>query len=233
MASARTPLPPEAASIQLVGRPTRVMASHGRIGLETCWAQVVGQDGRPVEGVEMRPYSWASFPANVVFVVVLGNGKVELVEELHAHSVPGEQFLLNLAGGSVEEGQTPEEAAKAEMREELGRMLSRTGKLEPLETAHLMSPWFRWRDPGFHAFLVHGSVEVEREARHEPEWCRHVVWNLDELAEALLDGRASIAHPLGAQIILGLWQDVQKGRRDPNTLQRVKSAEPQNADPHD
>jgi 8-oxo-dGTP pyrophosphatase MutT (NUDIX family) len=69
--------------------------------------------------------------ASVMVVPVLGNGQLVLVHQ-YRHNLG--RYTLEFPAGETEEGETPEEAALRELREETGFALGPGGALRPLGT---------------------------------------------------------------------------------------------------
>lgn len=80
-------------------------------------------------------------PEVVAMLPTLDDGRLVLVRQ---YRKPAERVLLEIPAGGIEDGETPEDAVRREMREETGY---RVGKAEPLATFY--------SSPGFTTELMH------------------------------------------------------------------------------
>ena len=85
---------------------------HDRFGMQLIADTVIGPDGR--EGKQF----WVNFPHGCVLIYPMDDaGNIYLSREF---TYASNEEKIEAAGGSIDEGETPEEAAIREVKEELG-----------------------------------------------------------------------------------------------------------------
>jgi ADP-ribose pyrophosphatase len=140
--------------------------------------------------VDERGYELVSHPPAVVMVAIDGQGRVWLVRS--SRPVP-ERSLIEVPAGLVDPGESPEEAARRELREECGL---EAGRWQKLASAY-SSPGFS--DERIHVYLATDLREVggeeplgeveERLTASMDEALRLCSANLQSLAALLLARR--------------------------------------------
>lgn len=85
---------------------------HDRFSMQVIGDKVIRPDGTPGE------YFWVNFPRQAVLIFPLDNeGNIYLAREFDYAS---NEYSNEVSGGVIDEGETPEEAARREVKEELG-----------------------------------------------------------------------------------------------------------------
>ena len=130
-------------------------------------------------------------PDSVCVVPVDEDGNVYLVRQ---YRKPPERLLLEVVAGGVDEGESAEEAAHRELREEAGL---RAEKLELLS--------FFWMSPGFctegmHAYLATG-LSLGESAPEDDENIEVVRMKLEEVAGLITSGELQDCKSIAALML--------------------------------
>ena len=120
----------------------------------------------------MRPDTAVVFP-------VLLDEQILMVED----SQPGRDTVLAAPAGRVEEGETPEEAARRELLEETGYTIE---SLEPLSVEPQMVQKFDWV---IYSFIGHGAKKVQEPKLDAGEKIRAHATPFDGLIEHIKHGK--------------------------------------------
>lgn len=155
------------------------------VAFATPWFQILGKTMRVGE----EPYYSLKLPDYAAAVALTGDERVLIVRQ---YRPAVERYTLELPSGIVDAGETPEETARRELLEETGY---EAGEVEGLGG---MEP-----DTGRLGNLIWGCVAkgVRRvEGRAPEEGIEVLTWSLEELAQAMVDGRFS--HALHLAIVM-------------------------------
>ncbi|MRG93885.1 NUDIX hydrolase [Polyangium spumosum] len=164
------PLPPvQRLSSAIIGR-------HGIFDIVR--HEIEGTDGP-------RVYFTLQMPDWVSIAAVTTDGRIVLVQQ-YRHGI--NEVTLETAGGIVDEGETPELAARRELREETGFA---SKDLEPLGWVH---PNPAVQNNRCHLFLARRAEAAGAPAPDEDEHIEPVVLSVGEVQKALDEG--TIGHAL-------------------------------------
>lgn len=113
-----TPPPSELARIVEQRGPftvTRRELRHNRFGMQLIADTVIrhNADGTAVEGEQF----WVNFPGQSVLIFAVQGDVLYLTQEF---TYASGEYSLEVPGGMIDEGETPEQAAQRELQEELG-----------------------------------------------------------------------------------------------------------------
>ena len=138
-------------------------------------------------------------PDSVCIVPVDEDGNVYLVRQ---YRKPPDTVLLEVVAGGVDEGESPEEAARRELQEEAGLTA---------ESLELLS--FFWMSPGFctegmHAYLATG-LKVGQNAPEEDESIEVVRVNLSDIPNLIASGEIQDCKSI-ASLMLALGRAERK-----------------------
>jgi ADP-ribose pyrophosphatase len=155
------------------------------VAFATPWFEILGKTMRQGE----EPYYSLKLPDYVSVVAITDEERVLIVRQ---YRPAVERDTLELPSGLVDPGETPEESARRELLEETGYQ---GGEWEMLGG---MEP-----DTGRLGNRIWGCVAkgVRRvEGRVPEEGIEVVTWSLDELAQAMVDGRFD--HALHVAVVM-------------------------------
>jgi ADP-ribose pyrophosphatase YjhB (NUDIX family) len=127
--------------------------------------------------------------ANTAIVLAIKDENIMVVRQ-YRHTI--DKFMLEFPGGSVQEGNSPLDAAKQELREEAGLEAERWTKLGEVQVMSGLSTM------KMHVFLAGDftNVPVEREASEESlehQWMPIEKWN-----QSIKDGSSNDSESLAA-----------------------------------
>ena len=148
------------------------------------WRAIVGRRYRTPDGVE-REFEIKVEPDTAVVIAVTAERDVVLVREYR----PGpEEVLLELPGGTLEDGEDPLQAARRELLEETGYAgddLRRVGSMLDCEYST------RTR----HVFVATDCAQVQAPQPHDGEFPEVVLMPLQAFRQHLRDGRLTDVGP--------------------------------------
>lgn len=158
----------------------RTLSVVGRFGHMEVLHHDLETEGRGAhEAFTIRTVNWASVAATT------DDGRFVLVRQ-HRYGVNA--VTLEVAGGIIDPGETPSEAAARELIEETGYA---GATVEPLGVVH---PNPAMQDNECHMFLVRGAKEVSAQDCDPYESVESVLMDREDVIQALEDGR--ITHAL-------------------------------------
>lgn len=162
-------------------------------------------DLRFSNGIEVRYERLRSSPRGSVLIVPMRDAGTVLLVREYAAGV--DRYELGLAKGRIEEGETPEQAADREMKEEVGYGARRLRVIASVTVA-----------PGYlshvsHIVLAEG-LYPQRLPGDEPEEIEVVPWRLDDLGRLLARPDFTEARSIAA---LYMTRDrLSRDRRNPS-----------------
>lgn len=160
----------------------RGLSVVGRFGYMEVLRHDLETEGRGAhEAFTIRTVNWASVAA------VTEDGRFLLVRQ-HRYGVSA--ITVEVAGGIIDPGESPDRAALRELREETGY---EAPSVEPLGVVH---PNPAMQDNLCYLFLARGARRVGEQACDPDESVEPVLMTRDEVATALADGQ--ITHALSA-----------------------------------
>lgn len=151
---------------------------HDKFGMQFIKDDVIRPNGS--KGQQF----WVNFPNGGVLIFPLDNeGNIYLTEEF---TYATDKYSIEVAGGSIDEGESPEQAALREAKEETGLEVESLGRMTPIfETTS------RVNDKS-HRFLA--KVKSEGDAELEPaEIIRLKKVPFEKAYQMVLDGEISTA----------------------------------------
>ncbi len=125
-------------------------------------------------------YIYRPGPVEAVFVLPVTPGKTAFLVRQYRH--PTGKFLLEVPAGKVDEGETPEEAARRELKEEVGAEVDALYALPPFH------PQPSFNAVVFRPFLALGARRVAEPAPERSELLTPLELPLDELYQKLEAG---------------------------------------------
>jgi 8-oxo-dGTP pyrophosphatase MutT (NUDIX family) len=152
----------------------------------------------PKDG-KVETYHVAESPGGVCVVALTDDGRVVMVEQFR-HGT--RRLSLELPSGVVDDGESPEDAATRELREETG---FEGGDVRVLGRIDLNPSWQRTE---VHAVLVRGARRAGEQDQDPTEDIAVRLLSLDELRRKVRDGEVDAATTLSA---LALWAWKEDG----------------------
>lgn len=174
---------------------------HDRFAMQLIADKVIRPDGTPGE------FFWINFPRQAVLIFPFDNERnIYLTEEF---TYAANRYSIEVAGGSIDPGENAEDAAKREVKEELGIEVDSIHHLATLGeiTSRVNNVT--------HLFLA--RVQSVGEAKPESgEVIRLKRVPFDEACQMILDGLISTASVAAGIMMIKLMHDGQSGKETIN-----------------
>lgn len=143
------------------------------------------------------PYSYVSVKEGVHILPIINENEICL---LHQYRYPIDKWCYEFPGGSIEEGNTPEEAAERELLEETGYIADR---LEPLGCIY---PSYGYSDEKIHLFIA--FCRKQKEQKLDPlESIKTILVQQDEIDSMIRNGNINFGNSVMCWIKYKMWKN--------------------------
>jgi 8-oxo-dGTP pyrophosphatase MutT (NUDIX family) len=168
--------------------------SHNHIVFETEWFNIEQLHQNQPESIQGKPYYRMNAPDGVLVLALTEDNQVIVIEQFRPAI---NQHTLEIPAGSIDPGETPEEAAKRELLEETGYACD---TLIPLGVGRLMASRLNSQQ---YCFLGRGAAPDPSFNRKEPIQVRLV--SPKELKDLMLSGEFQ-QYTAFALLVLSDWR---------------------------
>jgi len=165
---------------------SKVLLEHQRM--------TIVEDSVELPGGQVVPYLRHESAGDGITVLCIRDGQILLQRE---YSYPPDEFLLQFPGGKIEDGETPEEGAARELREESGYAFS---GCEPLGWCYVNN---RRSDAKMYFVLARDVAPVAKAGGDLEEFIESFWVPLGEFEQMIADGEVTNYSVLAAWALLG------------------------------